>query len=526
MSQAAKFGDLVLGVDLHMVMVPTPGGPVPTPMPHLFMGVVYDPLGTAISAGISALTGGGGAVCINGLPVGNTGTTVRGEKHVPTPPGTAFAPNDIPDNEGTIVTGSKTVSLGGASAARLGSMVSSCNFPLNLPTSTCLAVPMGAPVLVGGPDAMDWMAAGTRAFRTKWFSDALHKLLKPGKRLSRVICFLTGHPVDVMSGEVLTSAVDFDLPGLIPIVFERTYYSHDRYEGPLGPAWHHPLDASVHEREDRILVRLPDGRESPHEAIKFDESVWDPIDRYSIESTARGYRLTFWDGTAYWFEPVKGAPVSHPLVKVTDRCENEIALRYEGGRLAGVRDTVGRSLLFESSGGRLQAIRLRKRDGDRIDLVRYQYDAEGRLAAALDPKGHAMRYEYRSGVLVKETNRNGLSFYFEYDWEDPDGWCVRTWGDGGIYDRRITYDEHRHVTVVDDSRGGRTHYYGNDGGSSTGRWTRRGGRLGTSGIRSSTGRRRRSMGSGTGPSGPMTIGATWSSSGTRSGRRRGGGTAS
>ena len=43
--------------------------------------------------------------------------------------------------------------------------------------------------------------------------------------------------------------------------------------------------------------------------------------------------------------------------------------------------------------------------------------------------------------MVKETNKNGLSFYFEFDWYDPDGMCVRTWGDGGIYDRKITYDE-------------------------------------------------------------------------------------
>ena len=67
-------------------------------------------------------------------------------------------------------------------------------------------------------------------------------------------------------------------------------------------------------------------------------------------------------------------------------------------------------------------------------------------------------------MLVKETNRNGLSFHFEYQWYHPEGWCVRTWGDGGIYDRRITYDAIRHFTVVDDGRGGRTHYYGNPAG--------------------------------------------------------------
>ncbi len=44
MSQAAKFFDIVLGVDLHMVMVPTPAL-VPTPLPHLFIGYVWGPGG-------------------------------------------------------------------------------------------------------------------------------------------------------------------------------------------------------------------------------------------------------------------------------------------------------------------------------------------------------------------------------------------------------------------------------------------------------------------------------------------------
>ncbi|APR75128.1 Rhs family protein [Minicystis rosea] len=311
------------------------------------------------------------------------------------------------------------------------------------------------------------MAAVTHGIRTKWFSNTLHKLLKPGKRLSKLICFLTGHPVDVMTGRVLADAVDFELPGPIPIVFERNYDSRDRYEGPLGPAWHHPLDVSVHETHEFqpvLKVRLPDGRESPHDALGVGESVWDPIDRYTLLRTKKGYRLTFWDGLSYHLEPVEDAHVTHPLVKITDRCNNVVELHYCDGRLAQVIDSVGRELEFETRGGRLRTVRLKLRDGGRLDLVLYAYDVEGRLAAAYDPAGHASRYAYQGGVLVKETNRNGLSFHFEYQWYDPDGWCTRTWGDGGIYDRRITYDEVNHVTLVDDSRDGRTHYYGNPAG--------------------------------------------------------------
>ena len=67
----------------------------------------------------------------------------------------------------------------------------------------------------------------TRGIRTKWFSDVLHKLLNPGRLLSKLICFLTGHPVDVVSGQLIADAVDFELPGPIPLVFERNYYSRD-----------------------------------------------------------------------------------------------------------------------------------------------------------------------------------------------------------------------------------------------------------------------------------------------------------
>jgi RHS repeat-associated protein len=458
MAQAAKFFDIVIGIDMHLVQVPTPAGPVPVPLPHVFIGFVWDPIG--------ALLGGHG-VFINGIRAATTGTAVRALiKHFPTPPGVAFHPSDVPGNDGAIISGSKTV-LFGSSAARFGSHVTTCGFPLNLPTSVCMAAPLGKPVDVGGPEAVDYAAAVMQGIRTKWMSTALHKLLKPGKWLSKIICFLTGHPVDVMSGRVLADAVDFELPGPIPVVFERNYDSRDRYEGPLGPAWHHPLDVSIQETykfRPILKLRLPDGRESTHEGLDVGESTWDPIDRFTLLRTKKGYRLTFWDGLAYHLEPVRGAPTTCSLVKITDRCENAVELSYCGGRLAQVVDSLGRKLDFEVKDGRLRAVRLRQRDGDRLELVRYEYDEEGRLAAAYDAAGSPCRYAYEEGVLVKETNRNGLSFHFEYNWYDPDGWCTRTWGDGGIYDRRIFYDEMMHVTIVDDGRGGKTQYRGNDAG--------------------------------------------------------------
>ena len=199
---AAKFGDPVLGIDIHAVTLPPPAPPAPAPLPHPFVGVVFDPLGAAMGAAMGAIFGGG-PVLVNGMPCGNTGTDVKGMPHFPTPPGIAPHASDAPTgNEGSLITGSKTVTFAGASQSRTGSIVMSCSYPVNLPTSVCLAVPMGMPVLIGGPEAVDWAAAATQGIRTKWVSDKLHSLLgaATGSWRSKVICFLTGHPVDVLTG--------------------------------------------------------------------------------------------------------------------------------------------------------------------------------------------------------------------------------------------------------------------------------------------------------------------------------------
>ena len=41
---AAKKGDQIIATDTHIVMIPSPGGPVPTPLPHPFAGQIDDNL--------------------------------------------------------------------------------------------------------------------------------------------------------------------------------------------------------------------------------------------------------------------------------------------------------------------------------------------------------------------------------------------------------------------------------------------------------------------------------------------------
>jgi YD repeat-containing protein len=53
-----------------------------------------------------------------------------------------------------------------------------------------------------------------------------------------------------------------------------------------------------------------------------------------------------------------------------------------------------------------------------VALVRYQYDAAGNLVKSYDALGHAMSYQYDNHLMTRQTYKNGLSFYYEYQVED------------------------------------------------------------------------------------------------------------
>ena len=59
-------------------------------------------------------------------------------------------------------------------------------------------------------------------------------------------CFVTGHPVDVATGRLFTELVDLELPGPIPLRFERRYDSNRAgREGVLGFGWSHTYEQKL-----------------------------------------------------------------------------------------------------------------------------------------------------------------------------------------------------------------------------------------------------------------------------------------
>lgn len=129
---AAKMGDQILATDIHIILIPAAAGvPVPTPLPHPFVGI--------INSGCST------DVMITGM-----GAAVAGSEAMNTPPhipqGGPF--QKPPSNKGKIIMGSTTVKINGKMAARMGDTAMTCNDPVDLPVGTVIGT--AATVMIGG----------------------------------------------------------------------------------------------------------------------------------------------------------------------------------------------------------------------------------------------------------------------------------------------------------------------------------------------------------------------------------------
>ncbi|GEA84380.1 MAG: PAAR domain-containing protein [Cellulomonas sp.] len=117
----------VVGVDIHIVLVPTPAGSVPTPLPHPFVAKVS---GATVST-----------VKIAGKPAATKdSTTENSPKHIAMPPGVSF--QSPPSDAGTVDQASSTVKVGGKGLARVGDLVTTCNDPSDQTTGAIIG-PVG-----------------------------------------------------------------------------------------------------------------------------------------------------------------------------------------------------------------------------------------------------------------------------------------------------------------------------------------------------------------------------------------------
>ncbi|HEY0136488.1 MAG TPA: DUF6531 domain-containing protein, partial [Nannocystis sp.] len=262
-----------------------------------------------------------------------------------------------------------------------------------------------------------------------------------------------GHPVDVVTGNLVFAACDLDLPGALPLRLTRSYSSTwSARDSPFGRGWSHSLDEAIWVEPRHLVYRAEDGRELelPH---SDDPETHVPMHRLTLRRLGPDrWQIEDRSGVRRDFAAIAGDP--RPglarLIRRCDRAGHSLHLRYDDrARLVSAHADGDREIhLHYGENDRLTRIDLPDPDGDGyLPHIHYVHDRDD-LVEIHDALGQVTRYRHDRHRIVQETFPNGLSFHFEYDGETSDAACVRTWGDGGLLDHRLIYDRPRRTTLV------------------------------------------------------------------------------
>ncbi|MFF2851618.1 DUF6531 domain-containing protein [Streptomyces sp. NPDC058001] len=291
---------------------------------------------------------------------------------------------------------------------------------------------------------------------------------KAGRQGARNIkkLFTCGDPIDVATGEMVMSATDVTLPGVMPLILERHHRTSVRSGRYFGPSWSSTLDQRLLLDESGIRLVTEDGMVLHYPVPEPDLTVlpvegprwpleWSGTDREEITVQRPE------SGLILHFKPVPGHPRSElPLVRISDRNDNSIDVSYDGeGMPSEVVHHGGYRIGVLSEEGRIVGLTLRS-DSTEPFLMRYGYDEHGNLASIVNSADLPLRFTYDTQRRITGwEDRVGSWYRYSYD---AVGRCVNGQGIDGILDYAYLYDEETRTTTVTDSLGHVSRYRFND----------------------------------------------------------------
>ncbi|WP_437621378.1 DUF6531 domain-containing protein [Sorangium sp. So ce1151] len=277
-----------------------------------------------------------------------------------------------------------------------------------------------------------------------------------------------GHPVDLGTGYVVDDAVDLELPGFIPLVWSRSYSSAARsHRGALGAGgWTHSFEQWVEETEAGYRFHNEEGLPVDFGPTDENGTSFHRGERIELQKRGRSFEIrSLRDRRIRTFSALPNG--RHALRSIRDSRFHEIQLVYEGNLLVRIVDSVKREIrIANDKKGRVTRVEVWAREpgSGRVPTLQtwfdYGYHQEGELASHTNALGYAERWEY-DGLrrMVKVTLRNGVSFHYKY--HDELGYCVHTWGDGGLHDVRIEIDFVKGETCTHGTNRARRYYWKN-----------------------------------------------------------------
>ena len=244
-----------------------------------------------------------------------------------------------------------------------------------------------------------------------------------------------GTPVNLVStatGHLSFAITDLQLPGQMPIMFQRTYASDRTEDTGLGAGWSFVFDDRITLSGEAATLSTGTGsvtafrRDGPsqHFVLKTNEPTshqsFDVEDSSTIVEASVGQRRIYKKiGSIYRLRQIADADgnaitisfdARQNISQVTDGGSRAITFEWSEGkdsRLLAVTDSAGRRVAFKQDGQRLRTV---------MDAAggRWSYDyKDGRLTHASDPLDRVMLYARydKAGRTVEAGDAAGTNIY-------------------------------------------------------------------------------------------------------------------
>ncbi|MGW1559473.1 DUF6531 domain-containing protein [Streptomyces sp. NPDC002144] len=297
------------------------------------------------------------------------------------------------------------------------------------------------------------------AFGVRGFGETARVL---GRQMKKLIT--RGDPVDLATGELVMSATDVLLDGVLPLVLERHHRTSVRSGRFLGPSWTCTLDQRLLLDDTGVRFAVDDGMVLHYPVPDPEVPVlpvegpawplsWDVDGALAVHHPETGRTLRF--------RPLPDHTSGElPLSTISDRNGNTVTVTYRAdGTPAEITHHGGYRIGVTCGNGRITELVLHSHP-ERPTLVRYGYDDHGNLSAVHNSSGLPLRFAYDDHRrLTRWEDRNRVWYSFEYD---NAGRCVAGHGLDGFLSYTFAYDEEAHRTVAVDSLGHATHYQFNE----------------------------------------------------------------
>ena len=297
---------------------------------------------------------------------------------------------------------------------------------------------------------------------------------------ARVAGAQMAHPVDMATGRKLLlpdTETDATVPAGLPIDIARFYASPRSLDAEadataLGPGWRLPWELRLQRHAGGLRLTDGFGRRHAFPALAPGERHFHPTEQRWLARDAQGrHALIDLDGLRHDFAPLADRPdTSAGIERISDSAGQW--QRFE-------RDASGRVIRIHASGdvtlalehepihGRLAAIHpLPPAKADAaaeapaaLPLVRYGYDAAGRLASVTDADGLARRrfaYDAR-GLMTRHETAAGFACSYTWTVEGNTPRVASCATSEGAH-WQFTHDPANHQAWAEDDLGRRAHW--------------------------------------------------------------------